>query len=79
MGKNAADEMNVEDDATANLNPLECTLMPIPRDHFPSNTVFTQLACGENSTFAVTDDGEVWGWGTFKVGCSLLSSILRPS
>lgn len=77
--RNADDEMDVNDDATADLNPLECTPMPIPRDHFPSKTVFTQLACGDSTTFAVTDDGEVWGWGTFRVGCSLLSSSVKPS
>lgn len=75
----ADEEMDVDDDATVDLNPLECTPMPIPREHFPSNTVFTQLACGDSTTFAVTDDGEVWGWGTFRVGCSLLLSILKPS
>lgn len=77
--RSADDEMDVDDDDTVDLNPLECTPMPIPREHFPSNTVFTQLACGDSTTFAVTDDGEVWGWGTFRVGCLSLSSILKSS
>lgn len=77
--KGADDEMDVDGDDTVDLNPLECTPMPIPRESFPSNTVFTQLACGDSTTFAVTDDGEVWGWGTFRVGCSSLSSILKSS
>lgn len=59
--RNFDDEIDVNDDATADLNLLECTPMPIPRDHFPSNTVFTQLACGDSTTLAVTDYGEVWG------------------
>lgn len=70
--RNASDEMDEDDDETVDLNPLECTPMPIPRDHFPSGTVFTQLACGDSTTFALTDDGEVWGWGTFRVGPSPL-------
>lgn len=73
--KGANGEMDVDDDDTVDLNPLECTPMPISREHFPSNTVFTQLACGDSTTFALTDDGEVWGWGTFRVGISPLSSI----
>ena len=60
--------MDMDDGETVGLNPLECTPMPIPREHFPSGTVFTQLACGDGTTFALTDDGEVWGWGTFRVG-----------
>ncbi|MCJ1347279.1 hypothetical protein MMC31_005501, partial [Peltigera leucophlebia] len=64
--KGANDEMDVDDDETVDLNPLECTPMPVPRENFPSDTVFTQLACGDSTTFAVTDVGEVWGWGTFR-------------
>ena len=64
------DEMGVDYDEAVNLNPLESTPMPIPSQHFPSNIVLTQLACGDNTTFALTDDGEVWGWGTFRVGLS---------
>jgi regulator of chromosome condensation len=30
-------------------------------------TVFAQLAAGDNSTFALTEDGLVYGWGTFRV------------
>ena len=70
--RSANDEMDVDNDVTVDLNPLECTPMPIPSEHFPSDTVFTQLACGDGTTFALTDDGEVWGWGTFRVGLSPL-------
>lgn len=42
--------------------------MPIPREHFPSDTVFTQLTCGDRTTFAETDIDELWGWRTFRVG-----------
>lgn len=68
--RSADDDMDVDDDETFNLSPLESTPMPVPSEHFPSNIVFTQLACGDSTTFALTDDGEVWGWGTFRVGLS---------
>lgn len=58
--------MVVDDNDTVDLNPLECTPMPIPREHFLSDTIFTQSGCGDSTTFALTDDGEVWGWGAFR-------------
>lgn len=73
--KSANDEMNIDEDETVDLNHIECTPMPIPTEHFPQDTVFTQLACGDSTTFALTDIGEVWGWGTFRVS---LSSLPRP-
>ena len=73
--KSANEEMNVDEDETVDLNLTECTPMPIPTEHFPPDTVFTQLACGDSNTFALTDDGEVWGWGTFRVSLSSLQQI----
>lgn len=68
--KSANDEMDIDEDETVDLNPIECTPMPIPPEYFPQDTVFTQLACGDSTTFALTDIGEVWGWGTFRVSLS---------
>ena len=73
--KGANDEMEVDDEENVDLNPTECTPMPIPTEYFPPDTVFTQLACGDSTTFALTDDGEVWGWGTFRVSFSSLPQI----
>ncbi|PNS15736.1 hypothetical protein CAC42_4188 [Sphaceloma murrayae] len=50
----------------AGLNPKESTPTAIPSDKFPEDTVFVQLAAGDSTTFALTDDGQVWGWGTFR-------------
>ena len=49
--------------------------MLIAREHLPSDTVFTRLACGESTTFSVTDVGEVWVWDSFRVGLWSLPSI----
>ena len=62
--KSDSDE-NTDDDS--GLNPLESTPAAIPSDAFPEGTVFTQLACGDSITLALTDDGHVWAWGTFRV------------
>ena len=49
------------------LNPKECVPTAIPSDAFPEGTVFTHLAAADSTTFAVTDEGLVYGWGTFRV------------
>jgi regulator of chromosome condensation len=54
-----------EDDS--GLNPLESTPTPIDDRSFPPGTTFVQVAAGDSTTFALTDDGFVYGWGTFRV------------
>ncbi|KAL2024296.1 hypothetical protein VTK56DRAFT_8778 [Thermocarpiscus australiensis] len=48
------------------LNPLESTPTAIPADYFPNGTKFVQVAAGDSCSFALTDHGLVYGWGTFK-------------
>ncbi|KAH9905210.1 putative Ran exchange factor Prp20/Pim1 [Xylariomycetidae sp. FL2044] len=55
-----------DDDGVADLNPLESTPMEIPTDCFPPATRFVQVAAGDNCSFALTDTGLVYGWGTFR-------------
>jgi regulator of chromosome condensation len=50
------------------LNPLEATPSPIPSSAFPPGLRFTQVAAGDSCSFALTATGDVYGWGTFKVG-----------
>ncbi|TPX17776.1 uncharacterized protein E0L32_002877 [Thyridium curvatum] len=54
-----------DDDDSDDLNPVESTPTDIPADSFPPNTTFTQVAAGDNASFAITDTGLVYGWGTF--------------
>lgn len=55
-----------EDDPGNDLNPYEATPTAIPSSSFPEGTIFTHLAAGDSTTFALTDDGLVYGWGTFR-------------
>ena len=55
------------DDEDSGLNPFESTPTAVSSDHFPQGTVFTSVSAGDSNTFAVTDEGRVWGWGTFRV------------
>ncbi|TGJ77592.1 hypothetical protein E0Z10_g10679 [Xylaria hypoxylon] len=57
-------ESDDEDDTT--LNPLESTPTEIPAKQFPPGTRFTQVAAGDSCSFALTDTGLVYGWGSFR-------------
>jgi len=55
-----------EDDEGLDLNPYESAPTAIPADSFPAGTVFTQVAAGDSASYAVTDEGLVYGWGTYR-------------
>ena len=61
------DEDEDSDNSESQLNPKESTPTAVDDSCFPTNTVFTQVAAGDNATFALTEEGLVYGWGTFKV------------
>ena len=61
------DENDDSDSSESELNPKESTPTAIDESCFPANTVFTQVAAGDNASFALTEEGLVYGWGTFKV------------
>jgi regulator of chromosome condensation len=60
---------NKSDDSSedAELNPKEATPTPAEFTDLPEGTIFTQVAAGDSTTFALTDEGQVYGWGTFRV------------
>ena len=65
-----------EEEVLEPLNPYESTPGQVDVSALPSNIVWTQLACTDSATFALTDDGLVYGWGTFRVSfLSLFSNV----
>ncbi|KAI9373991.1 regulator of chromosome condensation 1/beta-lactamase-inhibitor protein II [Aspergillus egyptiacus] len=60
------------DSDDADLNPYESTPTAIPSDVFPEGTVFVEVAAGDSSSFALTDEGQVYGWGTFRSNDGIL-------
>ncbi|KAE8148848.1 Ran exchange factor Prp20/Pim1 [Aspergillus avenaceus] len=54
------------------LNPHESTPTAIPSNAFPEGVVFVEVAAGDSSSFALTDDGLVYGWGTFRSNDGIL-------
>ena len=49
------------------VNPHESTPEEMDMSAFPNGTIITQLAASDSATFALTAEGFVYGWGTFRV------------
>ena len=58
----------VDSDDGNGLNPKECTPTEVDWSETPlaEGTRFVQVAAGDSCSFALTDDGRVYGWGTFR-------------
>ncbi|CRK38166.1 hypothetical protein BN1723_004402 [Verticillium longisporum] len=48
------------------LNPLESTPTQVASRHLAADAVFVQVATGDSCSFALTETGLVYGWGTFR-------------
>ena len=60
-------EAEDSDSCSDQLNPIESTPTEVPAHHFPKGTTFSQVAAGDSTTFVLSTDGLVYGWGTFRV------------
>ncbi|KAJ5659103.1 Ran exchange factor Prp20/Pim1 [Penicillium longicatenatum] len=60
------------EDEDSGLNPKESTPTAIPASAFPEGTVFVEVAAADSASFALTDDGLVYGWGTFRSNDGIL-------
>lgn len=58
------------DESTSGLNPFESTPAAIPADKFPPGITVVQVAAGDSTTFVLTDEGLVYGWGQYRVSFS---------
>lgn len=58
----------------AEMNPKEATPTSVDFTDLPEGTKFTQVAAGDSTTFALTDEGQVYGWGTFRVSHIFLAT-----
>lgn len=56
-----------DSDDEGSMNPYETTPTAIPSEDLPADTVFTQVGAGDSASFALTNTGLVYGWGTFRV------------
>ncbi|KAI9786135.1 MAG: hypothetical protein M1839_007545 [Geoglossum umbratile] len=60
------DDDSDDDMSDSGMNPMESTPTEVPTQHFEEGTKFVQVAAGDSASFAVTDEGYVYGWGTFR-------------
>ncbi|RAK98036.1 RCC1 domain-containing protein [Aspergillus ibericus CBS 121593] len=67
-----SNEADSDSDDDLSLNPHESTPTAIPSEAFPEDTIFVEVAAGDSSSFALTDDGQVYGWGTFRSNDGIL-------
>ncbi|CAK3813927.1 Hypothetical predicted protein [Lecanosticta acicola] len=67
MDDNASDSDD-EDGDDNGLNPKECTPGEVDwsKTDVAEGTRFVQVAAGDSTSFVLTDDGRVYGWGTFR-------------
>lgn len=61
-----ADDSDSDDDETGGLNDLESTPTAVSSEYFPEDTTFVDVAAGDSCSFALTTEGAVYGWGTFR-------------
>lgn len=54
-----------DDEDDEQLNPRES--IPGLVEGFPEGTIIAKIACGDSITVAVTNKGQVYAWGTFRV------------
>ncbi|SMQ49084.1 unnamed protein product [Zymoseptoria tritici ST99CH_3D7] len=64
----AAEDSDSDDDDDNGLNPKESTPGEVDwsQTELAEGTRFVQVAAGDSTSFVLTDDGKVYGWGTFR-------------
>ncbi|KAI1806274.1 RCC1/BLIP-II [Daldinia bambusicola] len=60
------DESDDEDDDDTGINPNESTPGEVDISILPEGTRIAQVAASDSASFILTDDGWVYGWGTFR-------------
>lgn len=68
----AEDSDSDDDEDDTGMNPLESTPTPVSDDFFAKDTIFTQVIACDSASFALTQDGRVYGWGTFRSSDGIL-------
>ena len=73
-----ADDSDEDDEDDTGVNPKESTPAEIDTSGIAPDTKFVQVVASDSASFALTEDGRVYGWGTFRVSVPL-KSLLRNS
>ena len=70
-GLRDVEDEDSDDEDGPSLNPIESTPTEVDATDIKPDTKFTQLVASDNATFALTNTGLVYGWGTFRVSLPL--------
>jgi regulator of chromosome condensation len=65
--ENASDSGSDDESDDAEMNPLESNPAEVDPFFFHPGSKIVDVAAGDSSSFALTADGRVYGWGTFRV------------
>lgn len=65
-GLRDVDDNEDSDSEDGDLNPFEATPTAIPSGFLPRGAKIVQVAAGDSATFVLTEDGRVYGCGTFR-------------
>jgi regulator of chromosome condensation len=68
-----------DDDDDSGLNPSESEPREVDYKHFPEGTMFTGLVASDSATFVITEEGLVYGWGTFRVSSFYCSYLITDT
>lgn len=68
-GSTSSDDDDDDFDDQA-MNPKECTPTVVSLENVVEGSIFVQVAATDSATFALTQDGYVYGCGTFRVSAS---------
>lgn len=68
----AADSSDSEDDDDTGMNPIESTPTEVLSEHFAPGAKFVQVVASDSASFVLTEDGRIYGWGTFRSSDGIL-------
>ncbi|KAL7951313.1 regulator of chromosome condensation 1/beta-lactamase-inhibitor protein II [Trichoderma barbatum] len=67
-----ADDSDSEDEDDTGINPKESTPIAVSDEDFAPGTKFVQVVASDSASFVLTEDGRVYGWGTFRSSDGIL-------
>ncbi|RFU78163.1 regulator of chromosome condensation beta-lactamase-inhibitor ii [Trichoderma arundinaceum] len=67
-----ADDSDSEDEDDTGINPRESTPTALSEEDFAPGTKFVQVVASDSASFVLTEDGRVYGWGTFRSSDGIL-------
>ncbi|KAH8179077.1 regulator of chromosome condensation (RCC1) repeat domain-containing protein [Sarocladium implicatum] len=67
-----AEDSDSEDEDDTGMNPVESTPGEVSAESFAPGVKFVQVTACDSASFVLTEDGRVYGWGTFRSSDGIL-------